>query len=149
MMGTSYKMEIYTKANIAIENHIYMLLMRVWGKLNNKLFPHLHFCFPLVFSVAFLVWYSSSPGHRYQEQVLLPEMDILLLSTSMVPESHLFLSQSLSFQQSSRISHWKMYQHLFCVTVFFKFATKFRMKNITNQVFSKRGTTVHNTYFWN
>ena len=32
MLGTAYKMKIYTKANTAIENHFCMLLLRVWGK---------------------------------------------------------------------------------------------------------------------
>ena len=66
MLGTAYIMKKYTEANTAMEIHIYMLLLQVWGKMNNKLFPHLHFVFLWHFLELFLCdtarQQSSIPG---------------------------------------------------------------------------------------
>ena len=55
MLGTAYIMKKYTEANTAMEIHIYMLLLRVWGKNEQQIISSPSFCFPLAFSGAFLV----------------------------------------------------------------------------------------------
>ena len=61
MLGTAYKMKIYTKANTAIENYFCMLLLRVWGKMNIKLFCPLAFTGAFSCVIQLLTW-TSIPG---------------------------------------------------------------------------------------
>ena len=149
MLGTAYKMKIYTKANTAIETLLHALDAGVGEKLNDKLFPHLHFVLWHFLGLflcdtaphldihsrsrfCFRIWIFSLSLH--QKILNLSYFSCLRGSPCPSRSLHNFVIK-------------KCINILPRVTLFFKFATRFRMKNITNQVFSNIALPVHKTYF--
>ena len=65
MLGTAYIKKAYTEANTAMKIDLHALNEGV-RKNKQKVFPHLHFCFPLAFSVAFLVCFVPSYNRHCQ-----------------------------------------------------------------------------------
>ena len=135
MLGTAYIMKAYTEANTAMEIHIYMLLLRVWGKNEQQIISSPSFCFALAFSGAFLVWYSSSTIIHTRSRIC---FRIWIFSFYL----HQKILNLISFHclrrnpcHSRSLNNFvtrECINILSRVTLFFKFTTRFRMYSTEN-----------------